>query len=82
MDYATRNPLTILEDKAKTVVSVNADLCALTWLTGNPYKCEVNGDQLCDTEADPNLTPNNSTNVTDPRRWGIMRICFLGRKGK
>jgi hypothetical protein len=44
--------------------SENGGFCALTWLTGNPYKCEVNGDQLCDTEADPNIFPHNVVNST------------------
>jgi hypothetical protein len=36
-------------------VSGEGGLCALSWLTGDPRKCEINGDRLCDTEADPNV---------------------------
>ncbi|TRX61465.1 DNRLRE domain-containing protein [Fulvivirga sp. M361] len=28
-------------------------LCVISWLGGNPKKCEVNSDRLCDTLADP-----------------------------
>ncbi len=56
-------------------VSGDGAFCPYSWMTGNPRKCEINGDRLSDTEADPQI--NALTELTgcaysrgDADRWG------------
>jgi hypothetical protein len=54
-------------------VSGDGGFCPYSWMTGNPRKCEINGDRLSDTEADPEIdgrTNNCIYSGGGNDRWG------------